>query len=141
MIVNLTPHALLFTLSAIGISEASYLVRKRIAAQAPVCPIGGGCETVLTSRYNRLFAGVNNDVAGLLFYLAMAVLTALLVISESPSELIPLAVMALLAGATIVSAALTFVQWRILHAWCFWCVMSAATVMLMDIIVLTAQII
>jgi len=139
MVTNLTPHALLFTLAAIGISETAYLIRKRIAAQAPVCPIGGGCEEVLRSRYNRLFLGIHNDAAGMAFYLAMCVLTALLVILDQPPLWVPAGVFLLLAGATLASAVFTFLQWRVIRAWCFWCLMSAATILLMDLIVLTAQ--
>ena len=80
MPVNLTPHALLFTIAAVGISETAYLIQKRIAAERPVCPIGEGCETVLNSKYNRLFLGVNNEFAGLLFYTFFAAITAFMVI-------------------------------------------------------------
>lgn len=139
MLGNLTPHALLFTIAAIGIAEASYLVRKRRMSEMPMCPVGGGCEQVLTSRYNRLFAGIHNDVAGLAFYLAMAVLTALLVIMPRPPELVPLAIVVLLSAATVTSLIFTYLQWRVIHAWCFWCLMSAGTVVLMDIVVFTAQ--
>ena len=139
MAINLTPHALLFTLAAIGISESAYLIRKRRAAQQPVCPIGEGCTTVLTSRYNHLFFGIHNDLAGFGMYLVMAVLTALLVVFDQPPEWVPLATMLLLAAATVVSAVLVYLQWRVIRAWCFWCLMSTATIILMDIIVLTAQ--
>ena len=139
MVSNLTPHALLFTVAAIGISETAYLIRKRIAAQSPVCPIGTGCDTVLRSRYNRLFFGFHNDAAGMVFYLAIAGLTAVLVIMDAPPVWVPLAILFLLAGATLLSALFTYLQWRIIRAWCFWCLVSAATVVVMDFIVLTAQ--
>lgn len=136
--LNLTPHALLFTIAAIGIAEAAYLIRVRRAEQVPVCPIGRDCSTVLTSRYNRLL-GVHNDVLGLVFYIAFAGLTALLVLEMYDPSLIQQAMLLLLAGATLMSVIFTYLQWNVLHAWCFWCLMSAATVGLMDVIVLTAK--
>lgn len=139
MVVNLTPHALLFTLAAIGISESAYLIRKRIAAEAPACPIGGGCEQVLNSRYNRLFLGMHNDLAGMAFYLATSVLTAFLVILPVPPLWMPLAIIVLLSVATAVSILFTYLQWHVIRAWCFWCLMSAGTIFLMDLIVVTAQ--
>lgn len=151
MLINLTPHALLFTIASIGVSEASYLIRKRVAAERPVCPIGGGCETVLNSRYNRLLL-IHNDILGILFYIASAIVTALIVISDSSSSifvgtiaanlqrLLLIALEAMLAGATIMSAIFTYLQWKVIKAWCFWCVMSAITIGIMDVIVMTINI-
>lgn len=126
-------EALLFTLAAIGISETVYLVRKRITASAPVCPLGESCSIVLKSKYNHLF-GVPNDVLGLAFYVLVAVLFALLVLGVGPllwwSWIIRLA----LAGAFLMSLLFIFIQWRIIKAWCFWCLMSAFTISAMTLI-------
>lgn len=135
MTVNLTSNALLFTIAAIGISEAAYLIRKRIAAENPVCPIGENCATVLNSKYNRLFFGIHNDIAGLIFYLLFAFIAGIIVIGTPYSIVLITAAQILLAGATAMSIALTYLQWRVIKAWCFWCVMSAVTIVLMDIIV------
>ena len=140
MLINLTPHALLFTIAAIGISEASYLIRKRIAAEQPVCPIGEGCHPVLTSVYNRIF-GIHNDILGFAFYIAFAFIAAIIVIGIPQIGLVIQAAWLMLVGATAMSAFLTYVQWHIVKAWCFWCLMSAGTVVLMDIIFLTMRLI
>lgn len=134
--VNLTPHALLFTIAAIGIAEAAYLVKTRRSEIAPVCPIGQDCSTVLSSRYNHLF-GVHNDILGFLFYIAFAGATALLVLEAVEVSSLLSAMKVMLAGATIMSLFLVYLQAKVIRAWCFWCVMSAATICLMDIIILT----
>ncbi len=137
--MDLTPHALLFTIAAVGISEAAYLVRKRIAAEAPVCPIGGGCETVLRSQYNKIF-GIHNDLLGLTFYIFAAITTGAIVIYDNDPALQSLLVFILevmLLGATVMSAIFFYLQWKVIKAWCFWCLMSALTIVIMDIIVLT----
>ncbi len=133
--INLTAHALLFTIAAIGVSETSYLIRKRVAAQQPVCPIGENCYTVLNSKYNRTL-GVHNDILGMAFYVAFAFIVAFLVIGVGPAALWLKLAGFMLAGATAMSAFLIYVQWKIIRAWCFWCLMSAATVGLMDLIIL-----
>src|SRR3989344_8054418 len=79
----MTSLALLFTLSAIGISETVYLIRKRIASEKPVCPIGEGCALVLASNYNKIFI-IPNDVLGLLFYIIASFISAFLVIGVEP---------------------------------------------------------
>lgn len=135
--VNLTAHALLFTIAAIGISETSYLIRKRAARELPVCPIGENCYTVLSSKYNRVF-GVHNDLLGMGFYVAFAFIVAFLVIGVGNASLWLELAGFMLAGATVMSAFLIYVQWKIIKAWCFWCLMSAATVGLMDLIILTS---
>lgn len=140
MPVNLTPHALLFTIAAIGISETAYLIQKRIAAERPVCPIGEGCETVLNSKYNRLFLGIHNEVIGLLFYTFFAAAAALMVIGVDQINLLLNIAWALLFMATLASLVLVYLQWRVIRAWCFWCLMSAITVGLMDLIMFWATI-
>lgn len=139
MLINLTSDALLFTAAAIGIAESSYLIRTRIMAQKPVCPIGHDCALVLNSKYNRLFFGVHNDIGGMAFYLAFATLMALMVIVEPVPAFLSQLVPILLASATFFSLVLIFIQWRVLRAWCFWCLMSAATIGIMDVIVLLAR--
>ena len=79
----MTSYALLFTLSAIGISETVYLIRKRIASEKPICPIGDDCALVLESKYNKIFI-IPNDVLGLFFYIATSFISAFLVIGVEP---------------------------------------------------------
>lgn len=138
--MDTTPHALIFTLAAIGISEVVYLIKKRIAAQRPVCPLGGDCVTVLTSKYNKFFF-IPNDILGLLFYITITLLAAFIVIGIGPVELFYAAIRLFVAMASIMSLYLTFLQWRIIKAWCFWCLMSAFTVWLMALVLLTAKLI
>jgi uncharacterized membrane protein len=133
---DLTAASLLFTIAAIGISETAYLIRKRIAAERPICPIGEGCVTVLNSKYNKLFFGVHNDIGGLLFYMSFLFFSSFLVIGVGDLNFWKMVMQFMLIGATAMSAALTFIQWKVIKAWCFWCVMSAITVALMDIIIL-----
>lgn len=131
----MTSFALLFTLSAIGISETVYLIRKRIASEKPVCPIGGGCVTVLTSKYSKVFV-IPNDVLGLAAYIMISFIAAFLVIGVKPMIWWNFILAVLVAIASLTSIFFTYLQWRVIHAWCFWCLMSAFTVWLMGAIIL-----
>lgn len=82
----MTAEALLFTIAAIGISETSYLIRKRRAGERPVCVIGERCNEVLQSKWSRLL-GVPNDLLGLVFYIAVSILLAFLLIGVEPAQL------------------------------------------------------
>ena len=134
---HMTAFALIFTLAAIGISETAYLIGKRIAAKKPVCLLGEHCEVVLRSSYSRLFL-LPNDVLGLLFYLAVVGLTAALVIGIAPVKLWSTALAVLIGIGSVLSLALTYLQFRVIRAWCFWCLLSACTVWLMGLTLLFA---
>jgi len=136
----MTAFALLFTLSAIGISETVYLIRKRIAAEKPICPIGENCALVLTSKYNKIFF-VPNDVLGLLFYIMASFVSGFLVIGIEPLSLWDVIFKFSVAVGALLSLFFTFLQWRVIRAWCFWCLMSAFTIWLMGIIILASSIV
>lgn len=136
----MTFHALLFTLAAIGISETVYLIRKRMAQEKPVCILGEDCQRVLESKYNKI-SGIHNEVLGLAFYIAISFLTAFLVIGIEPMILWDMSVKILIALGVVMSIILIYLQWRVIKAWCFWCVLSALTVFVMGIIVLTTELI
>lgn len=136
----MTSFALLFTLSAIGISETVYLIRKRIASEKPICPIGEGCAAVLTSKYSKIFL-IPNDVLGFFTYIIISFIAAFLVIGVQPIFLWDFVLKILVAVASLVSVFFTYLQWRVIHAWCFWCLMSAFTIWLMGIIILVSAVI
>ncbi len=133
----MTSYALLFTLSAIGISETVYLIRKRLASEKPVCPIGGGCALVLTSKYNKLFV-IPNDILGLLFYIMAAFVSAFLVIDVPPIAFWSLIIKLSITFGALLSLFFIYLQWRVIKAWCFWCLMSAFTIFLMGIIIVVS---
>lgn len=130
----MTPQVLLFTLAAIGISETAYLIRKKRQRERPVCVIGDDCHLVLESKYSNLF-GLPNEIIGFLFYLVISFLTAFLVIGLAPLKLWELLAKLLILLGTLMSGIFTYLQWRVIRAWCFWCLMSAATIFLMAAIV------
>lgn len=126
----MTAFALLFTLAAVGVAETVYLIRKRRAEEQPVCIIGDDCHIVLSSKYNRIF-GIHNDVAGLAFYLASLVFTAGFLLQLVDTGILTNLFGLMLAGASVFSLILVFIQWKLVKAWCFWCLMSSITNWLM----------
>lgn len=135
----MTTFALLFTLCAIGISETSYLIKKRISLQKPICFIGQDCTIVLSSKYNKIF-GISNDTLGFLFYCVIAIITALLVIGVEPLWLWDAIFKAMIIFGSGLSVFLTYLQWKVIKAWCFWCLMSACTIWLMACIIFISNI-
>ena len=127
--------SLFFTMAAIGIAETAYLIRERYASRKPICPIGGGCSQVLESRYNKTL-GVYNDLLGLTFYVTMACIAALLLLEAGASMRLNQVVVLSTGIALLMSARFFYLQWRVIHAWCFWCLLSALTILLMSLILL-----
>lgn len=136
----MTSYALLFTLAAIGISETVYLIRKRIAQDAPICPIGDSCTLVLTSKYNKIFI-IPNDVLGLLFYVMASLISGFLVIGIGPLAFWGSIFKLSVAIGALLSLFFTYLQWRVIKSWCFWCLMSAFTIWLMGITILVSSLI
>lgn len=131
----MTTEALIFTLSALGISETVYLIKKRALLQKPVCPIGEDCLKVLESKYNKIFI-VPNEAVGLLFYIVCSLIAAFLVIEVQPLPLWNIIIKVLVASGSLFSVFLTYLQFKVIKAWCFWCLMSAFTIWLMGVILL-----
>lgn len=131
----MTSFALLFTLSAIGIAETVYLIRSRIASEKPVCVLGQSCSLVLESKYKRLLI-IDNDILGLLFYIVCAVISAFLVIGITPTHTWEIVLRILAEIGSLLSVLFTYLQWRVIKAWCFWCLMSAFTIWFIRLIIL-----
>lgn len=131
----MTALSLFFTHAAIGISITAYLIRKRKAEEKPICPIGGDCQLVLSSKYNRIF-GIHNDVLGMAFYIGMAILSGFLVVEFGPSLWWNYLIVFSVGVGLLMSLRFTYLQWRVLKAWCTWCLLSALTVFDMSLIIL-----
>ena len=131
----MTTQALIFTLASLGISETVYLIKSRMTKKPAVCPIGGNCQAVLTSRYRNMFL-IPNDVLGLLFYIASSIITALWVIGIPPVVWWIFTIKLIVLIGSLLSVYFTYLQYRVIKAWCFWCLISAATIWLMGFILL-----
>ena len=134
----MTALALIFTLSAIGISETMYLIRKRVALEKPLCPIGEDCAVVLSSKYSKIFL-IPNDLLGLFSYILLSIISAFLVIKIGPLAFWKILLIIMIIAMSLVSVFFTYLQWRIIRAWCFWCLMSACTIWIMLVILLISK--
>lgn len=118
---------LVLLLAVVGFGIAEHIRRMRTRRVPMTCPIGGHCDSVLTSRYNAIF-GVPNEIAGMAYYASVAI-GSLLILTKTTTVLgAPVDILLLLAGGAglLFSIVFTYIQGRILHAWCSWCLASAA---------------
>ena len=118
-------------LAFIGMVDALYLSIKRNAGPIP-CHVTHGCTDVLESKYSTV-GPIPLSWFGLAFYVTIFSL-AIFKIFEDPNIplSLPLAAIFYLTGAAlVVSALLVGIQAFILHAFCEYCLLSAALVLTM----------
>ena len=115
---------LMLAFAAIGIADAFYDSYAIYTAQPLWCPPPiDGCNTVANSPYARVF-GVPLGYLGVIFYLYMFALAALLLFDPSSRGL---RWGALLYAALGVSGSIYFmyIQFAFIHAFCIYCLISA----------------
>jgi len=120
---------LIALLAFMGMVDALYLSIKRNAGPVP-CHITRGCTDVLTSKYSAIM-GIPLSWIGLAFYVTILSL-AVFSLFEDPNRPSsnPLRFAFYLSGmGLIISALLVGVQAFILHAFCEYCLLSAALVL------------
>lgn len=110
-------------LAVIGIVNTLYLSYHSITGTPVRCFFfpPEQCHKVQFSSYSRLVAGIPNSFMGLGFYVAILVFTLLFdrgVIPFWPAQIV-------IAIGFLFSVLFTYIQARILHAFCTWCVVSA----------------
>ena len=127
----------LLLLEIIGLLIALYLVYKRKKHETPACVVGEECKEVLESEYKNLF-GVHNDSLGVVFYVFLIVLVIILRYDIGPVDLLLRVLKLAVAGAAIAAIIFTFIQWKVLKKWCFWCIISNINTWIIAYIVFNA---
>jgi uncharacterized membrane protein len=116
-------------LALIGIADASYVAQSTYTGRPLWCPIIDGCNTVANSPYARII-GVPLSYFGLVFYLGMLALAALLVVRPFSRAL---RVSAVLYAAIGVGSSIYFmyVQLSFIQAVCIYCLVSGITTLVL----------
>lgn len=136
----MTIYAAVFALAIMGVNDTTYLIRKRLAAAMPVCPIGDDCDKVLESKQKNILV-LPLDIWGLLFYSTVALSCALAAIGVGPVAFWDSFIGSIVGLGAILSLFFTYLQWRVIKAWCFWCLTSAFTVWTMGAIIVLSKVI
>jgi uncharacterized membrane protein len=117
----------LAALAGVGLAIAAYLTIRKLAGEAPVCVVGGGCEVVDASPYSVIL-GIPTAAFGVAW--SGFALAAALTWRRSGDRRVLLALYAGGLIATIVEAYLVYLQLFVIQALCTWCVAYGATVVL-----------
>lgn len=117
-------------LSLVGVFVASYLYLYKIGKIGTMACGTGGCETVQTSEWARLF-GVEVSLIGLLGYLALLVVA--LIGLQPPfahRRGVAILLVAMSGLGFLFALYLTGLELFVIHAICRWCVVSAVIITL-----------
>jgi uncharacterized membrane protein len=115
-------------LAAGGVIDSAYLLLYQLGRiRRLVCPIfGSGCEKVAGSQI-AFPAGIPDAIFGVAGYTAAGITAA--AIPKTSGETKKTLAKLVIGGSIVavgVSAYLTYAQRTKTHAWCFWCLTSAA---------------
>ena len=110
--------------SLLGFIDATYLTLEHFLGKIPTCFVVNGCERVLTSVYSQIF-GVPLALFGSIFYLSILVLS--FVYAEFKKEKFWIWLMLVSFVGFGASTAFIYIQLFILRAFCFYCLVSAAS--------------
>ena len=110
-------------LALVGFADAAYLTATHYAGSSVFCGAAGGCETVLSSEFATL-GPVPIALIGAVYYALASLVAWTPAASWSRTTAVALAGLTGLAFA--VSAVLFAIQAFELHAWCRFCLVSAA---------------
>ncbi|HEX8845211.1 MAG TPA: vitamin K epoxide reductase family protein [Pyrinomonadaceae bacterium] len=118
-------------LSLIGLGDAIYLTVKHVTGGIVPCTLSGGCEQVLNSSYATI-GGIPLALLGALAYFTVFSLAILAAFGNKPAgTLLFYQVLLMLA----VSIWLFILQAFVIHAYCQFCLLSAAITLLLFLIV------
>lgn len=111
-------------LAVAGLIVSTYLTFKTYDPSSVACSVGGGCETVLSSKYAYFF-GVPVSIYGIFWYFLQLVLIYYVLIKHNGEQHW---LRAWAVGGLGFSLYLLAVEVFYIHAYCTWCLVSLGIV-------------
>jgi len=131
-----TKRQLMSIFALIGLMIGTYLTLYKFGIIGALACGVGSCETVQTSRWSTLM-GLPVATWGLGYYALVFVLT---MIGVQPrwveSRGLSLALLLLTGWGFLFSSWLTYLEARVINAWCQWCVISACVATILFVLAL-----
>ncbi len=119
----------------IGLADSVYLTVQHLTGQSVKCTVTNGCSAVLGSKY-AMIAGIPTAAFGALAYFAAFSLATLAVFGYSQARTC-LAI--LVVPMFLMTCWLIYLQAFVLHAFCEFCLLSAAMTTTLTVLVISAQ--
>ena len=121
--------------SLVGLADSVYLTVQHLTGQSVKCTVTNGCSAVLGSKY-AMIAGIPTAAFGALAYFAAFSLATLAVFGYAQART-GLAI--LVVPMALMTGWLFFLQAFVLHAFCEFCLLSAAMTLTLTALVIAAK--
>ena len=121
--------------SLVGLADSVYLTVQHLTGQSVKCTVTNGCSAVLGSKY-AMIAGIPTAAFGALAYFAAFSLATLAVFGYAQART-GLAI--LVVPMVLMTGWLFFLQAFVLHAFCEFCLLSAAITLTLTALVIAAK--
>ena len=128
-------YGLAMLVSLIGLADSLYLTVQHLTGKSVRCTITSGCSAVLSSPYATI-AGIPTAAFGVLAYFTAFSLATLAAFGYEWSRT---GLALLVVPMFITTLWLLAVQAFVLHAWCQYCVLSAAMTLTLTLLVASAR--
>ncbi len=119
------PDILIIIFGIAGFLVARFIGKKKEKKKKLICPMRANCDTVVNSRYSKLF-GIPLERLGMAYYTIIAITHGIHI--AFPALFSPETILALLilsTAAFLFSLYLIHIQMFIIRQWCSWCLLSA----------------
>jgi uncharacterized membrane protein len=127
-------------LALVGLLLSLYLWLYKIGALGALACGDGACEQVQLSPYAQIL-GIPVAFLGIVGYLAILVIAVLGIQPRFAAARWPTDVLLVLAtGGVAFSAYLTYLEAAVIHAWCRWCIGSAAIIVALFGVVIAGRV-
>ncbi len=128
-------YGLAMLVSLIGLADSLYLTVQHLTGHSVRCTVTSGCSAVLSSRYATI-AGIPTAAVGVLAYFAAFSLATLAVFGyERARTGLALLVVPMFATTLWLLA----LQALVLHAYCQYCLLSAAMTLTLTLLAVVAR--
>ena len=117
----------------VGLVDASYLTAEHLSGNSVRCMIVSGCDEVLQSSYSTVAGGVPVAALGALAYFTAFSLATLAAFGYDGARRLLVPLVALMFLATLW---FLYLQAFVIHAFCVYCLLSAAVTTTLTLIVL-----
>jgi uncharacterized membrane protein len=123
-------------IALVGLMIGIYLTLYKFGIIGALSCSVGSCEKVQTSKW-ATFLGLPVATWGVGFYASVLALAfAGIQPRFAESRGLATAMLALTAWGVVFSSWLTYLEWRVINAWCQWCIVSAALVAVLFLLAL-----
>ncbi len=129
-------YSLAAVLSLVGLADAVYLTVEHLTGRSVRCTVTNGCSEVLSSPYATV-GGYPLALFGALAYFTAFSLATLAAFGSARAGNLLAALVALMFATSLW---LLYLQAFVLHAFCQYCLLSAAVTMLLAVIVVVRRV-